>query len=46
MNTDKVNAEVPSSFSGTIKELIAQEGETLEVGESFVSLKLKAAEHV
>jgi len=31
--TDKVNAEVPSSFSGTIKELIADEGETLAVGE-------------
>ncbi len=32
VNTDKVNAEVPSSFSGVIKELIAQEGETLDVG--------------
>lgn len=32
VNTDKVNAEVPSSFSGTIKELVAQEGETLDVG--------------
>src|SRR5690625_7585823 len=31
--TDKVNAEVPSSFTGTIKELVAKEGETLEVGE-------------
>ncbi|MFS0822817.1 dihydrolipoamide acetyltransferase family protein [Bacillus sp. 1P02SD] len=31
--TDKVNAEVPSSFSGTITELIAEEGETLAVGE-------------
>lgn len=31
--TDKVNAEVPSSFSGTIKELKAEEGETLAVGE-------------
>ncbi|MFT4415659.1 dihydrolipoamide acetyltransferase family protein [Fredinandcohnia humi] len=31
--TDKVNAEVPSSFTGTIKELIAEEGETLAVGE-------------
>ncbi|SEQ21106.1 branched-chain alpha-keto acid dehydrogenase E2 component [Virgibacillus subterraneus] len=31
--TDKVNAEVPSSFTGTIKELIAQEGDTIEVGE-------------
>jgi len=26
--TDKVNAEVPSSFSGTIKELIAGEDDT------------------
>jgi 2-oxoisovalerate dehydrogenase E2 component (dihydrolipoyl transacylase) len=31
--TDKVNAEVPSSFTGTIKELIADEGETISVGE-------------
>jgi 2-oxoisovalerate dehydrogenase E2 component (dihydrolipoyl transacylase) len=31
--TDKVNAEVPSSFSGVIKELVAQEGDTLPVGE-------------
>lgn len=31
--TDKVNAEVPSSFAGVIKELIAQEGETIAVGE-------------
>jgi len=31
--TDKVNAEVPSSFSGVIKELKAEEGETLAVGE-------------
>ncbi|GGJ94580.1 lipoamide acyltransferase component of branched-chain alpha-keto acid dehydrogenase complex [Lentibacillus kapialis] len=30
--TDKVNAEVPSSFSGTIKELVAQEGDTVRVG--------------
>jgi 2-oxoisovalerate dehydrogenase E2 component (dihydrolipoyl transacylase) len=32
VNTDKVTAEVPSSFTGVIKELIAKEGETLEVG--------------
>lgn len=31
--TDKVNAEVPSSFAGVIKELVAQEGETIAVGE-------------
>ena len=31
--TDKVNAEVPSSFSGVIKELVASEGDTISVGE-------------
>lgn len=31
--TDKVNAEVPSSFTGVIKELAAQEGDTIDVGE-------------
>ncbi len=31
--TDKVNAEVPSSFTGTIKELVAEEGQTIAVGE-------------
>ncbi len=31
--TDKVNAEVPSSYSGVIKELLAAEGDTLAVGE-------------
>ncbi|RSK27775.1 2-oxo acid dehydrogenase subunit E2 [Bacillus sp. HMF5848] len=30
--TDKVNAEVPSSFTGTVKELLAEEGDTLAVG--------------
>lgn len=30
--TDKVTAEIPSSFTGTVKELIAEEDETLEVG--------------
>ena len=31
--TDKVNAEIPSSFTGIIQELIAKEDETLAVGE-------------
>ncbi|WP_449355727.1 dihydrolipoamide acetyltransferase family protein [Virgibacillus natechei] len=31
--TDKVNAEVPSSFTGVIMELVAQEGDTIAVGE-------------
>lgn len=30
--TDKVNAEVPSSYTGTIVELVAKEDETIEVG--------------
>src|SRR6185312_11127534 len=39
VNTDKVTAEVPSSFTGTIKELIAQEGETLPVGAIICTLE-------
>ncbi|WP_409301562.1 dihydrolipoamide acetyltransferase family protein [Peribacillus sp. SCS-155] len=37
--TDKVNAEVPSSFTGTIKELLAKEDETLEVGEAICTIE-------
>lgn len=33
VTTDKVNAEIPSLFSGVVKELIATEGEALSVGE-------------
>ncbi|MGG1573710.1 dihydrolipoamide acetyltransferase family protein [Fictibacillus sp. NRS-1165] len=33
--TDKVNAEIPSSFTGVIKELTAQEGDTLAVGDQI-----------
>ncbi|WP_339250458.1 dihydrolipoamide acetyltransferase family protein [Sporosarcina sp. FSL W8-0480] len=32
VNTDKVTAEIPSSFAGTIKEIIVKEGETVDVG--------------
>ncbi len=31
VTTDKVNSEVPSSFTGTISELSAEEGDTLDV---------------
>ncbi|WP_044340066.1 dihydrolipoamide acetyltransferase family protein [Rossellomorea aquimaris] len=41
VQTDKVNAEVPSSFTGTIKELIAEEGDTLEVGEIICSIEVE-----
>ncbi len=39
--TDKVNAEVPSSFSGKIVELIASEGETLEVGAVICTIEIE-----
>ncbi|PLT27864.1 dihydrolipoamide acetyltransferase family protein [Peribacillus deserti] len=42
--TDKVNAEIPSSFTGTIKELLAEEGETLSVGEFICSLEIEGGE--
>ncbi|MET3195806.1 dihydrolipoamide acetyltransferase family protein [Bacillus sp. OAE603] len=41
--TDKVNAEVPSSFTGVIKELIAGEGETLAVGEIICTIEVEGA---
>lgn len=39
--TDKVNAEVPSSFSGVIKELVAEEGETIEVGQLMCYIEVE-----
>ena len=39
--TDKVNAEVPSSFAGTIKELIADDGDTLAVGEIICTIEVE-----
>ena len=43
--TDKVNAEVPSSFTGVIKELIAAEGDTLAVGEIICSIEVEGGEN-
>ncbi|EOW8179195.1 dihydrolipoamide acetyltransferase family protein [Listeria monocytogenes] len=37
--TDKVTAEIPSSFSGIIKEILAEEDETLEVGEVICTIE-------
>lgn len=39
--TDKVNAEVPSSFTGTIKELVAQEDDTIAVGELMCYIEVE-----
>src|SRR5699024_6459307 len=40
--TDKVNAEVPSSYAGTIKEIITKEGETIAVGEVMCTMTTDA----
>ncbi|QAV27143.1 2-oxo acid dehydrogenase subunit E2 [Anoxybacillus flavithermus] len=39
--TDKVNAEIPSSFAGVIKEIIAKEGETLPVGAVICTIEVE-----
>ncbi|PCK20850.1 branched-chain alpha-keto acid dehydrogenase subunit E2 [Bacillus pumilus] len=41
--TDKVNAEVPSSFAGTITKLSAEEGDTLQVGEVFCEIEVEGS---
>lgn len=43
VQTDKVTAELPSSFTGTIGELIAQEGDTIEVGETVCTIEIEDA---
>lgn len=42
--TDKVNAEIPSSFEGVIQELIADEGDTLSVGETICIVEIEKSE--
>jgi 2-oxoisovalerate dehydrogenase E2 component (dihydrolipoyl transacylase) len=44
--TDKVNAEVPSSFAGVIRELLAKEGDTLTVGEIFCTIEVESSEPI
>lgn len=44
--TDKVNAEIPSSFTGVIKEVIAKEGETLAVGEVICTIEIEKSEPI
>lgn len=40
--TDKVNAEIPSSFEGVISELLAVEGQTLPVGSVVCSIEIES----
>ncbi|TGA95677.1 2-oxo acid dehydrogenase subunit E2 [Sporolactobacillus shoreae] len=44
VTTDKVNAEVPSSFSGKITELLASEGDTLPVGQPICAIDVEDGE--
>jgi len=39
--TDKVNAEVPSSYAGTITELVTGEDETVAVGEVICKMEIE-----
>src|SRR5699024_6290224 len=41
--TDKVNAEVPASFTGVIKEISVEEGETVEVGALIGYMEVEGA---
>lgn len=38
--TDKVSAEIPSSFTGVISELLVKEDETIQVGEVICTLEV------
>jgi 2-oxoisovalerate dehydrogenase E2 component (dihydrolipoyl transacylase) len=44
VTTDKVNSEVPSSFSGKIIELSAEEGVTLAIGDVMCIIETEEAE--
>ncbi|MFV8827992.1 dihydrolipoamide acetyltransferase family protein [Alkalihalobacterium sp. APHAB7] len=41
--TDKVNAEVPSSYTGVIQELVADEDETVAVGAIICKIEVEGA---
>ena len=44
VTTDKVSAEIPSSFEGTVHELIANPGDTMPVGAVVCSIKVEGVE--
>src|SRR5690625_749584 len=41
--TDKVNAEIPSSYTGVIEEVIVTEGDTVTVGDIICTMKVTEA---
>jgi 2-oxoisovalerate dehydrogenase E2 component (dihydrolipoyl transacylase) len=42
--TDKVTAEIPSPFAGTLVQILVQEGETTLVGETLAQIEVLAAD--
>lgn len=44
--TDKVNAEIPSSYSGTVKEIVVQEGDTVSVGELICYIETEQSDQI
>ncbi len=40
--TDKVDTEIPSSYSGTVKELLAEEGQVVEVGKPIALIEVES----
>lgn len=43
VDTDKVNAEVPSSYTGTIRDIIARENQTVQVGDVVAYIETEAS---
>ncbi|QQK75939.1 2-oxo acid dehydrogenase subunit E2 [Salicibibacter cibarius] len=43
VDTDKVNAEVPSSYTGTISDIVAKENETVQVGDVVAYIETEDA---
>ncbi|TDQ41629.1 dihydrolipoamide acetyltransferase family protein [Aureibacillus halotolerans] len=41
--TDKVSAEVPSTFQGVVEELIAEEGMTIAIGEPMCTMEVTSS---
>src|SRR5713226_4682254 len=41
--TDKVDTEVPSSYAGVLKEILAKEGEVVKVGKAIAIITTDAA---
>lgn len=43
VTTDKVNADIPSSFDGVIQEFLVEEGETYPVGTAVCAIEVESA---